>query len=397
MLEERMPPRKILTIGIFMLAMSLCAIPARAGDVKPAVRTMRLPAGGVQPQAVVDDRGGVHIVYLAGDPAHADVYYIHTTDGGLTFSSPLRVNSQPGSAVALGTVRGAQLAMGRGGRLHVAWNGSRSALPKSPGGAPMLYSRSNDDGTAFEPQRNVNTVASGALDGGGTIAADDQGNVFVFWHASPKKEGGETARRVWMARSTDDGRTFAPETIAFNQLTGACSCCAMQSFADHHGDLYVMYRSCTEQVHRDFYLLSSQDASKTFTGSDISPMKINECILSTAAMTQGSRGVLGAWETSGQVWWGTIDPKTRKMSTPIAAPGQSHDRKHPTIAANADGQVLLAWVERTGWNRGGSLAWQVFDKTGQPIIGASGTAADVPVWGAPAAFATPDGAFVIVY
>lgn len=389
--------RFLLPVILALLGMLTGGVFVRADELKPMVRVFRLPAGGVQPQVVVDDQGHVHVIYMAGDPAHADIYYIHSEDDGLTFSAPLRVNSQPGSAVALGTVRGPQLAMGRGGRLHVAWNGSRSAEPKAPGGAPMLYSRSNEDRTAFEPQRNVNTVASGALDGGGTVAADDKGNVFVFWHASPNKDGNEAARRVWVARSSDDGRTFAPEAVAFNQSTGACGCCGMQSFAGRNGSLYVMYRSCSEQVHRDFYLLTSQDAGKSFTGTDISPMKINACILSTAAMTQGPGGVLGAWETSGQVWWGTINPQTRKMSTPIAAPGRSHDRKHPAIAANAEGQVLLAWVERTGWNRGGSLAWQVFDKTDRPIAEPSGGATDVPIWGAPAAFATPDGAFVVIY
>jgi hypothetical protein len=28
--------------------------------------------------------------------------------------------------------------------------------------------------------------------------------------------------------------------------------------------------------------------------------------------------------------------------------------------------VLLVWTEGTGWQRGGSLAWQLFDANGQP-------------------------------
>jgi hypothetical protein len=38
----------------------------------------------------------------------------------------------------------------------------------------MLYSRSNDSGTAFEPERNLMTRTFG-LDGGGIIAADSTG------------------------------------------------------------------------------------------------------------------------------------------------------------------------------------------------------------------------------
>jgi hypothetical protein len=45
----------------------------------------------------------------------------------------------------------------------------------------MLYARLNDGRTAFEAQRNVMQFAAG-LDGGGTVAADSQGRVFVAWH-----------------------------------------------------------------------------------------------------------------------------------------------------------------------------------------------------------------------
>ena len=72
------------------------------------------------------------MVYLAGPPAASNVYYVRSSDGGRTFTSQIRVNSQEGSAIAIGTVRGAQIAVGRNGRMHVACNGSYVALPKPP-------------------------------------------------------------------------------------------------------------------------------------------------------------------------------------------------------------------------------------------------------------------------
>ena len=30
-----------------------------------------------------------------------------------------------------------------------------------------------------------------------------------------------------------------------------------------------------------------------------------------------------------------------------------------------DGQSVVVWAEGTGWQRGGDLAWQVFDKSGK--------------------------------
>src|SRR4051794_35838674 len=87
------------------------------------VRLNRLPTGGIQPQAVVDPKGTLRVVYFRGDARSGNLFYTSSTDGGTTFSRALEVNSQPGSAIAAGTIRGAQIALGKGGRVHVAWNG----------------------------------------------------------------------------------------------------------------------------------------------------------------------------------------------------------------------------------------------------------------------------------
>jgi hypothetical protein len=119
------------------------------------IHFMRVPEEGLQPQAAVDERGTLHLVYYTGDRLHGDLLYVRSADFGGSFSAPLRVNSQPGSAIAAGTIRGAQLALGRDARVHVAWNGSGQARPHGPTnpdsgkpGEPMLYTRLNDSGKA---------------------------------------------------------------------------------------------------------------------------------------------------------------------------------------------------------------------------------------------------------
>ena len=74
----------------------------------------------------------------------------------------------------------------------------------------------------------------------------------------------------------------------------------------------------------------------------------------------------------------------------------THGRKHPALAGNARGETILAWTEGTGWNKGGSLAWQVYDKDGKPTA-EHGRAAGVPTWSLVAVFARPDGGFTILY
>src|SRR2546423_1655006 len=71
---------------------------------------------------------------------------------------------------------------------------------------------------------------------------------------------------------------------------------------------------------------------------------------------------------------------------------------HPTEPAAASARAaLLAWTEETGWQRGGSLAWQLFDRDGKPLAQKGRLAGAVPVWGLATAVARPDGGFTIVY
>ncbi len=353
---------------------------------------LRVPHRGIQPQAVVDGKGVLHLIYYGGDARHGDIFYVRSRDDGATFSRPLRVNSADGSAIAIGNIRGAHLAVGKGGRVHVAWNGSGKRGADDEG---MLYARLNDDGTAFEAQRNVLEEAKG-LDGGGSVAADDAGHVYVFWHAPRPNEKGEERRRVWVARSTDDGKTFAREKEAQDQDTGACGCCGLRAFADRGGNVYVLFRSASERVHRDTYLLRSTDRGARFHGDDLHPWRIEACPMSSFAMAQGKGEVLAAWETNGQIYFARIDPETGKPSRPIAAPGDARGRKHPVLAINERGQILLGWTEGMGWQRGGAAVWQAFDKDGKPT-GEMGRADGVPTWSLIAVVPRSDGGFTILY
>lgn len=379
----------------FVLMLLLMAV-GFAGEV----RLLRVPEGGIQPSVAVDPRGGWDLLYYGGDPKNGDLFFVRSADGGKTFSRPLRVNSQPGSALALGTIRGGQMALGAKGRVHVAWNGSGVALPLGPvnpeagtAGSPMLYTRMNDQGTGFEPQRNVMLKTFG-LDGGGTLAADAEGNVFVAWHG--KLEGaakGEAGRQVWIARSRDSGKTFAPEEAAWARPTGACGCCGMAMFAAANGNLFALYRSATEDVHRDIYVLASKDHGRSFDGSLVQKWEINACPMSSMSFTEAGGATYAAWETGGQVFYGRVAGAA--VEGIVAAPGEAKGRKHPRIAVNSRGEVLLAWTEGTGWQRGGSVAWQVFDARGK-AMGEKGSAEGVPVWSF-AGVAVDGSGFAVVY
>lgn len=390
------------SFAVATVILLLAGAPGRAADSNRVV-LVRVPGQGIQPEALVDARGIMHVLYFAGEPSAGDLFYVRSANDGQSFSTPVRVNSQPGSAIATGTIRGGQIAIGRNGRLHVAWNGSDRANPKgliNPANgqpsAPFLYARSNADGTAFEPQRNLTTRSYG-VDGGGSIAADADGYVFAAWHSLATGGGtGEDHRLVWIARSTDDGATFAEEHPAWQEPTGACGCCGVRMFAGPSNILYLLYRSATAMTHRDIYLIESSDRGRTFRGSRVHPWEINACPMSSMSIASAGSRVLGAWETAGQVYFGEMDQKGARIPAPVGAPGQGGARKHPRLAVTSKGETLFVWTEGTAWAKGGAVAWQMFDASGRPMT-VKGSASGIPVWSFAAPLVRNDGGFVIVY
>jgi hypothetical protein len=156
--------------------------------------------------------------------------------------------------------------------------------------------------------------------------------------------------------------------------------------------VHVLYRSATENIHRDIYLLTSQDNGRSFEGREVHRWDINACPMSSMAFSEAAGKVEGAWETGGQVYFEDL---TRRSSTPVSAAGESKGHKHPRVAIAPNGDTLMVWTEGTGWARGGSLVWQLYDATGKPA-GQKSIATGVPAWSFGAVVASPGG-FVILY
>ena len=367
-------------VALFLLYFCIASTGAVSEGLVHLVRT---PESGLQPQTVVDRSGNVHLVYLRGEPKACDVIYSVRKVGETVFSSPISVNSEPGSAIAVGTVRGAQLAVGRNGQVHVVWNGSQPAREPGAKGCPMLYSRLDASGRRFEPQRNLMTSTMN-LDGGGSVAADSRGNVYVVWHAHAKPgPDDESHRAVYVASSSDDGKTFAPERKVNSDGRGVCGCCGLKAFATEEGSLAILYRAADDVGNRDSMLLVSGDGGPKFESTLLGAWRSSTCPMSTPGLGLGQgKTLLATWETEGQIYfekrsWQNL-ASTSAASFPKENPG---NRKHPVFALNEikSPRLLLAWVEGTGWEKGGSLAWECLDLTNGTR--STGREPGVRVWG----------------
>jgi hypothetical protein len=386
--------RRLLTAlgraGVASVLLALSQVAAVA-----EVRLARTPNGGIQPQIAQAPNGALHLIYFKGEPIAGDVFYTTASPAPEpAWSKPIRVNSVPGSVIATGTIRGAHLAIDGDGRPHVAWMGSSKASPRPKVGAPMLYTRLNLDKTAFKPQRNVVTWATG-LDGGGSLAADRKGNVYVAWHAGPEgHDAGEEARAVFVARSSDSGKTFVRETRAGTERTGACGCCGMRAFADKAGNLALLYRTANGES-RDMNLLVSSDQGASFKSSILNKWAIFKCPMSSATLTEGHGRILATTEKAGRIGLHLVDPKSLKTSKP-GIPFVGKSAKHPIAVDNSKGESLLASIEGSGWNRGGKVTWQIYNATGN-LTADKGRGTASPTWSLLSAVALPNDDFLIFY
>src|SRR5262245_15403179 len=179
------------------LGILLLLAPAGVGA---EVKVIRVPQDGEVPEVVLAAKGVLQLVYGRGAPGNG--YYVQSKDLGKTFTAAVQLN-QGADTVTTGMERGPKLALGKDGVLHVVWLG----FYKKGGG--VWYTRSTDGGKTFEAERNLTEVRP-AWDNA-TVTADQDGNVFVLWTGQwpglaedPKSP---VAAPIIMTRSTDNGRT----------------------------------------------------------------------------------------------------------------------------------------------------------------------------------------------
>lgn len=351
---------------------------------------MKAPDDALQPKALVDTTGTTHLISYKGDARGGDLFYATQPNGWGKFRSAKRINSKQGSAIAAGTIRGGQFALGKAEMVHVVWNGSPAREGDRP---PLFYTRSKADGSGFEPQQAMS--GDWIMDGGGAVAADPAGNVYVFYHGG--KGMGEGERRVLVRVSHDSGASFEGERIISPEGLGVCGCCAMQAFADTNGRLFVIYRTAADGGrNRDIATMFSSDQGKTWRHEIASRWAIAGCPMSSMSIAEAGRAIIMGWEKEGQIYIGAWDDKAGKLGAISAMPGPPSGRKHPVITSDAGNHVLVAWTEGTGWNKGGGVAWQMLDQSLRPT-GESGREAGVPLWSFVSAVPLRDGGFTILH
>jgi hypothetical protein len=300
------------------------------------IRVVELPNASV-PDAEMDAFGTIHLAYLS----QKNIHYAYSADGGVSFSSPVRVNVETGLAAG-GLFRGPDLALGKDGRVHIAWYNSSNGLKQPEHERGFMYSRMNEDRQGFEPARNL----SGHPVDGYSLAADANGNVAAVW----VDDG------LFVSLSIDDGSTFSAPLL---QRPEPCECCGTRALYAPGGNLFYVYRD-SQNNDRDMYLgRLGREPNTSF------PIKLNAetwhieaCPMSGNFLIRHDDNLLAAWESKDGVYFSRLNQQGG-----VESPSEvkvSDRGRYPVVLGN-ETELLVAW------KRGASLYWHLFDMNGNRL------------------------------
>lgn len=293
-----------------------------AAEVAAAeTRRVRVSAEGVnaaEPAVAAAPGGAVYVAWVGhGAGKEADVWLARFDDRGNREGEPARVNPVAGGATAW---RGdpPDVAVADDGTVYVAW----TARAAEAGHATTLYlSASRDGGRSFAPPVRVNDDAEPGVHGMHSLAVGRGGRVYLAWldernlhrHEAPKTGDGagakkasggmhgEQNREVFFAASDDGGRTFSPNRRVASE---ACPCCQTALAIGGDGRVYVGWRHVLPGDLRHIAVASSEDGGETFAAPTIvsdDRWELRGCPVSGPALAPGEGGRLRVlWFTAGE-------------------------------------------------------------------------------------------------
>jgi hypothetical protein len=272
-------------------------------------------------------------------------YYVKSSDGGATFSSPIPVVEREARKPGL-VFSGSAMAAGKGGAVYVAMmtNNWKMKLAGVPDG--MVFATLAPGARAFTPVRSLN----GQPSEGFSLAADVKGNVTATW----------LANKLFVNFSHDGGKTFSANA-ELNPSYDPCNCCTTRAVYGADGSMAVLYREKTNDERDMYVVIVSKDGQQVRTRISSTLWKINACPMTYFSLSATSNGYVAAWPTRGEIYFTRLD-RNGKVRSPgeIKTPGRTGMRTGLLALGAPDGTDLVAWKERD------ELQWQVYDAEGRP-------------------------------
>ena len=317
----------------------------------------QMPAndGQFNPTVIADGRGGFYLAFIERKNGKSNIF-IRQSDNGKDFSAPVRVNDTPADAVVRNE-NPPKLANGPNGELYVCWANERERWKGN-----IRFARSNDGGKTFSPAITLNSDATAAAAGHAfqSIAVDKKGTIHIAWIDERNKTAEDRGAEIWMASSTDGGRSFSHDRKI---LSDVCECCRTNLQIDNEGRLFLSYRTVPAKgpMFRDIILARSSDGGQHFDQTIVSHdnWELNACPVVGATLSlnqQGQPTVI--WFTGGKetgLYYASSSDHGVSFS-PRKRLGATHQSAKHAQAIGLSDQTLLVAFDTIGENAEGVWA-----------------------------------------
>jgi hypothetical protein len=318
-------------------------VTAHASDKASRVSAIYVPGAGQVLKAQLDANGTIHL--LIDSPNGPQ--YVKSTDGGINFTTAMAVVDpalpKPGLKFS-----GADLAVGKDGRVHVAMSNNAWKLKLPQEEWSLYYATLSPGAKAFSTLRNLNRKPSEGF----SLAADERGNVTACF----------LSNKLFAMVSHDNGETFGP-SVEINPAWNPCDCCTTTATYGADGRLAILYREETSNERDMFVVLWDQSGAEKPLRKRVSSTLWNvaACPMTYFAISQAGTGYVIAWPTKGQVYFARLD-KNGEVLPPgeIRTPGTAGMRTGVLALGASDGTALIAWKSKD------ELGWQLYDNKGLP-------------------------------
>jgi hypothetical protein len=203
------------------------------------------------PAIAADGNGRAALLFVTGAAGAQDVWLALSSDSGLTFSDPVRVNPRAGTAIASSENRPAA-AYGPGAAFAIAWN---ERDPDDPQASNIVVRASGDGGRTLGRPTVVHEGLGVRHHMMPAVVFRPDGALMVAWigaHSRGIEGGGD----LFYATSLEGGRTWTTE----RGIRNVCPCGGPAALSDAYGRVAIAYRTDADGVHDPAIAVSDENA-----------------------------------------------------------------------------------------------------------------------------------------
>ncbi|HYL66811.1 MAG TPA: hypothetical protein VEU72_06620 [Nitrosopumilaceae archaeon] len=251
-----------------------------------------------------------------------DVLFTKSTDGGVTFSTPVNISNNLGDS-------GLPQMVVSGNNVYVTWENN------GLGNFEVFVAKSTDNGNTFAIPVNISNNA--APSGAPKIAASGN-NVYVVWmDKTPENYD------IFVAKSNDAGSTFGTPVNVSNTAKDS----GYPQITMSGNNVYVVWTETILNKNYDVFFAKSNDGGSTFG----TPINIsNNMGPSGWALVDASNNIYVVWEDSTTGNYDILIAKSNDggstFGTPVNVSNTTEDSAFKQMVATND-SVYLVWHDGT--------------------------------------------------